>query len=113
MSILRERSKQVFDDPRKVWKLSPMDVESYKRWYQYSKARDRMLEATDTEHAPWHIVRSDSKKRACLNCISHLLSQVPYEELPREKVALGKRNMNGKYDDQLTLEGRRFIPERY
>jgi len=101
------------DDPRKVWKLSPMDVESYKRWYKYSKARDRMLEATDTEHAPWHVVRSDSKKRARLNCISHLLSQIPYQELPREKVVLGKRNMKGKYNDQATLEGRRFIPEKH
>jgi polyphosphate kinase 2 len=101
------------DDPRKVWKLSPMDVESYKRWYKYSKARDRMLEDTDTKHAPWHVVRSDSKKRARLNCISHLLSQIPYQELPREKVVLGKRNMKGKYNDQATLEGRRFIPEKY
>jgi hypothetical protein len=90
-----------------------MDVESYERWYQYSEARDRMLDATDTEHAPWHIVRSDSKKRARLNCISHLLSQIPYRELPREKVVLGKRNTKGKYDDQATLQGRNFIPERY
>jgi polyphosphate kinase 2 len=101
------------DDPRKVWKLSPMDVESYKRWYQYSKARDRMLDATDTEHAPWHIVRSDSKKQARLNCISHLLSRIPYDELPREKVVLGKRSMKGKYDDRATLQGRNFIPEPY
>jgi hypothetical protein len=62
---------------------------------------------------PWHIVRSDSKKRARLNCISHLLSQIPYQELPREKVVLGKRNMKGRYDDQATLEGRSFVPERY
>jgi polyphosphate kinase 2 len=101
------------DDPRKVWKLSPMDVESYKRWYQNSAARDRMLDATDTEHAPWHIVRSDSKKQARLNCISHLLSRIPYDELPREKVVLGKRSMKGKYDDRATLQGRNFIPEPY
>jgi polyphosphate kinase 2 len=100
-------------DPRKVWKLSPMDVESYTRWYEYSKARDKMLAATDTDHAPWHIVRSDDKKRARLNCITHFLSQFPYEELPRQKVNLGKRNMKGKYDDQASLEGRRFIPEKY
>jgi polyphosphate kinase 2 len=100
-------------DPRKIWKLSPMDVESYKRWYLYSKARDEMLEATDTDHAPWHIVRSDNKKRARLNCISHLLDQLPYEELPREKVNLGKRGTKGKYDDQAALEGRKFIPEKY
>jgi polyphosphate kinase 2 (PPK2 family) len=66
-----------------------MDLESYKRWYQYSMARDRMLDATDTEHAPWHIVRSDNKKRARLNCIAHLLSQIPYQELPRDAVVLG------------------------
>jgi polyphosphate kinase 2 len=101
------------DDPRKIWKLSPMDVQSFKRWYQYSQARDRMLEATDTDHAPWHIVRSDNKKRARLNCIAHLLSQIPYEELPREKVVLGRRGTKGKYDDQATLEGRRFVPDRY
>jgi len=101
------------DDPRKVWKLSPMDVESYKRWYQYSTARDRMLDATDTEHAPWHIVRSDSKKRARLNCISHLLSRIPYDELPREKVVLGRRSMKGKYDDRAALQDRNFIPEPY
>jgi polyphosphate kinase 2 len=100
-------------DPRKVWKLSPMDVESYTRWYEYSKARDKMLAATDTDHAPWHIVRSDDKKRARLNCITHFLSQFPYEELPRQKVDLGKRNMKGKYDDQASLEGRRFIREKY
>jgi polyphosphate kinase 2 len=100
-------------DPRKVWKLSPMDVESYTRWYEYSKARDKMLAATDTDHAPWYIVRSDDKKRARLNCITHFLSQFPYEELPRQKVNLGKRNMKGKYDDQASLEGRRFIPEKY
>jgi polyphosphate kinase 2 len=101
------------DDPRKIWKLSPMDLESYKRWYDYSRARDQMLSVTDTEHAPWNIVPSDDKKRARLNCISHLLKQIPYKELPREKVVLGKRNMKGKYDDSSTLEGRRFIPEKY
>ncbi|MEA2079529.1 MAG: polyphosphate kinase 2 [Pseudomonadota bacterium] len=101
------------DDPRKIWKLSPMDVESYTRWYDYSRARDKMLDATDTDHAPWHIVRSNDKKRARLNCITHLLSQFPYEELPRQKVDLGKRKMKGKYDDDASLEGRRFIPEKY
>lgn len=101
------------NDPRKIWKLSPMDVESYHRWYQYSRARDRMLEATDTEHAPWHIVRSDNKKRARLNCISHLLSLIPYEELPREKIDLGERSLEGKYDDQASLQGRRFVPEKF
>ncbi len=100
-------------DPRKLWKLSPMDVTSYQRWYQYSKARDEMLDATDTEHAPWHIVRSDNKKRARLNCITHFLSQFPYAGLSREKIDLGKRSMKGKYDDQASLEGRKFIQEKY
>ena len=113
MEEQERRFRSRIEDPRKIWKLSPMDVESYKRWYDYSKARDRMLEATDTNHAPWHIVRSDSKKRARLNCISHLLSTIPYKELPREKIELGKRNTKGKYDDQATLEGRKFIPEKY
>jgi polyphosphate kinase 2 len=101
------------EDPRKIWKLSPMDLESYKRWYQFSKARDKMLEATDTKHSPWHIVLSDDKRRARLNCISHFLSQIPYKKLDREKVVLGKRNKKGKYNDVVTLEGRKFIPEIY
>jgi polyphosphate kinase 2 (PPK2 family) len=101
------------NDPRKIWKLSPMDVESYTRWSDYSRARDKMLDASDTDHAPWHIVRSNDKKRARLNCITHLLSQFPYEELPRQEVDLGKRKMKGKYDDDASLEGRRFIPEKY
>ena len=101
------------DDPMRQWKLSPMDVESWTRWYDYSRARDMMLEATDTEHAPWYIVRSDDKKRARLNCIAHLLSLIPYEEVPRKKVKLPKRSSKGKYDDQATLAGRKFVPEKY
>jgi polyphosphate kinase 2 len=101
------------DDPMRQWKLSPMDVESWTRWYDYSRARDKMLEATDTEHAPWYIVRSDDKKRARLNCIAHLLSLVPYEKVPRKKVKLPNRSAEHKYDDQATLEGRRFVPEKY
>ena len=108
-----KRFQSRIDDPRKVWKLSPMDLESYRRWYEYSRARDQMLSVTDTDHAPWNIVRSDDKKRARLNCITHLLKQIPYEELPREKVELGKRNMEDKYDDHASLEGRRFITEKY
>jgi polyphosphate kinase len=101
------------DDPMRQWKLSPMDVESWTRWYEYSRARDMMLEATDTEHAPWHIVRSDDKKRARLNCIAHLLSLIPYEEVPGKKVKLPKRSNKNKYDDQATLEGKKFVPEKY
>lgn len=101
------------DDPLRQWKLSPMDVESWTRWYEYSRARDAMLQATDSKHAPWHIVRSDDKKRARLNCIAHLLSLIPYEEAPRKKVTLPKRSSDGKYDDQAALEGRNFVPEKY
>jgi polyphosphate kinase len=85
------------DDGRKIWKLSPMDLKSYSRWYDYSRARDEMFSATDTAWAPWYVARSDDKKRARLNIISHLLSRVPYEELPREKVVLPKRQKPGDY----------------
>ena len=79
------------EDPRKIWKLSPMDLKSYGRWYDYSRARDDMFKATDTAWAPWHVVRSNDKRRARLNVISHLLKQVPYEKLPRDKPTLPKR----------------------
>ncbi len=101
------------EDPLRQWKLSPMDLPSRKKWYEYSRARDRMLKATDTKHAPWYIVRSDDKKRARLNCISHLLSLIPYKKLPREKIEIPKRSHKHKYDDEATLKGRRFIPEPY
>jgi polyphosphate kinase 2 len=100
-------------DPLRQWKLSPMDLESFRRWYEYSRARDRMLEATDTKHAPWYIIRSDDKRKARLNCISHLLSTFPYGRVPREKVKLPKRSNKRSYDDQATLKGRHFIPEPY
>ncbi len=101
------------DDPLRQWKLSPIDLPSRTRWYDYSRARDMMLEVTDTKLVPWYIVRSDDKKRARLNCISHLLSLIPYERVPREKVKLPKRSTKGAYDDQSTLEGRKFVPEKY
>jgi polyphosphate kinase len=101
------------DDPMRQWKLSPMDIESWTRWYDYSRARDAMLEATDTEHAPWHIVRSDDKKRARLNCIAHLLNLIPYKKSRREKVKLPKRSNKGQYDDQASIAGRTFVPESY
>ena len=85
------------DDPRKIWKLSPMDLKSYSRWYDYSRARDDMFKATDTSWAPWHVVRSDDKKRARLNVISHLLSRIPYKESPRKKPALPKRQKRHDY----------------
>jgi len=107
------RFMQRIDDPMRQWKLSPMDVESYKRWYEYSMARDLMLEHTDTDNAPWYIVHSDDKKRARLNCIAHILSQIPYKKVEHEKVKLPRRSEKKKYDDRATLEGRRFAKERY
>ena len=101
------------EDPRKIWKLSPMDLESYKRWYDYSKARDKMLDATDTKWAPWYIVEADVKRHARLNCISHFLSLIPYKELKRDKIELGKRNMKGEYDDKAPLQRRKHIPKTY
>ena len=101
------------EDPLRQWKLSPVDLPSRERWYQYSRARDLMLDATDTEHAPWYIVRSDDKKRARLNCISHLLGLIPHKKIPRKKVKLPKRSSKHAYDDQASLKGRRFVPEKY
>jgi polyphosphate kinase len=101
------------NDPLRQWKLSPMDIESFRRWYEYSRARDKMLEATDTKHAPWRIVRSDDKKKARLNCISHLLTLVPYRKVPRDKTKLPDRKNKGSYDDQASLKGRSFVPERF
>jgi polyphosphate kinase len=100
-------------DPLRQWKLSPMDLESFRLWYEYSRARDRMLEATDTKHAPWYLVRSDDKRKARLNCISHLLRMIPYKQAPREKVKLPKRSGKGRYDDQASLKRRHFIPEKF
>jgi polyphosphate kinase len=99
-------------DPLRQWKLSPIDLPSRARWYEYSRARDQMLDATDTEHAPWHILRSNDKRRARLNCISHLLSQIPYKKLPRKEIKLPKRSQKGAYDDQASLKGRRFVLEK-
>src|SRR5437899_9619808 len=93
------------DDPLRQWKLSPMDLESYRRWYDYSRARDMMLEATDSKHAPWHIVRSDDKPRARLNCISHVLRSIPYKTVQRAKAKLPKRSDKNKYDDEATMKG--------
>jgi len=100
-------------DPLRQWKLSPMDLESFRRWYEYSRARDQMLKATDSKHARWHIVRSDDKKRARLNCISHLLSTIPYGRVPRDKVKLPKRKTKDSYDDQAPLRGRHFVAEKF
>ncbi|ADC62239.1 polyphosphate kinase 2 [Allochromatium vinosum] len=97
------------EDGRKLWKLSPMDLQSYSRWYDYSRARDAMFAATDTEFAPWFVARSDDKKRARLNIIRHLLSRIPYEELPREHIVLPKRQKpHGYREPDYPFK---FIPE--
>jgi len=101
------------DDPMRQWKLSPMDLESYRRWYDYSRARDLMLKATNSKHAPWSIIRSDEKRRARLNCIAHLLKTIPFKRLPDERVRLPKRSKKGRYDDQKPLRGLTFVAERY
>jgi polyphosphate kinase len=107
------RFKARINDPLRQWKLSPMDIESFRRWYDYSAARDAMLKATDSKHAPWYIVRTDDKKKARLNCITHLLSKIPYGKVPREKVKLPPRDNRKRYDDEAPLKGRHFIPQVY
>jgi polyphosphate kinase len=101
------------DDPMRQWKLSPMDVESYTRWDHYSKARDTMFKATDTKHAPWHIVRSNDKRRARLNIISHIVNAIPHKRVKRQKVKLPGRPEHDRYDDQAGLKDRRFVKEQY
>ena len=112
----REQEKRFaarIEDPLRQWKLSPTDLESRRRWYEYSRARDDMLDATDTPWARWHIVRSDSKKHARLNCISHLLSLLPYKRVERPKVKMPKQSDKGAYDDVRTMKDRHWIPEVY
>jgi polyphosphate kinase 2 len=109
----KRRFEARITDPLRQWKLSPTDLCSRSRWFEYSRARDVMLEATDTEFAPWHIVLADDKRRARLNCISHLLSLIPYKKVPRAKVKLPKRSKKGAYDDEVTLKTRRFVPTKY
>jgi polyphosphate kinase 2 len=101
------------DDPLRQWKLSPIDLPSRSRWYDYSRARDLMLKATDTKHAPWYILRSDDKKRARLNCISHILSMIPYKKVPRDKIDMPSRSNKHADDDQVVLRGRRFVVDKY
>jgi polyphosphate kinase len=105
------RFSERMNDPRKIWKLSPMDLESHRRWYDYSRARDAMFAATDTPESPWHVVRADDKRRARLNCIAHFLSAIPYEEIPREKVALPLRQKAKGYEEP--NHPFRFVPEKY
>jgi polyphosphate kinase 2 len=107
------RFKARIEDPVRQWKLSPMDIESYSRWYDYSRARDLMFQHTDTEYAPWHIVRSDDKKRARLNAIAHILSQIPYKKVDRAKVKLPSRSNKRKYDDRSSIADRRYVAEKF
>jgi polyphosphate kinase 2 len=109
----KRRFEARITDPLRQWKLSPMDLPSRTRWFEYSRARDIMLKATDNKWAPWRILRSDDKKRARLNCISHLLELIPCKKVPREKIELPERSMKGSYDDDASLRGRKFVPEKY
>jgi polyphosphate kinase 2 len=109
----KRRFEARINDPLRQWKLSPTDLCSRSRWFEYSKARDLMLEATDTDFAPWYIVPADDKRRARLNCISHLVSLIPYKKLPRKRVELPKRVVRGAFDDVATLAGRRFVKARF
>jgi polyphosphate kinase 2 len=106
-----ERFGERINDYRKIWKLSPMDLESHRRWYDYSRARDAMFAATDTAESPWYVVNSHDQRRGRLNCISHLLSLIPYEEVPHEKVKLPKRQPKGDYVEPDYPW--RWIPELY
>lgn len=108
-----KRFEARIDDPLRQWKLSPMDLPSRSKWYEYSRARDRMLEATDTRHAPWYILPSDDKKRARLNAIRHILNLIPHKKVARDKVKLPKRETDGAYDDQATIAQRKFVPDHY
>ena len=101
------------EDPLRQWKLSPMDLPARERWSDYSRARDQMLDATDTGISPWRIVRSDDKKRARLNCIADILDRIPYKKVPRDKVKLPDRSDKHAYDDQETMKDRRWIAEQY
>jgi polyphosphate kinase 2 len=101
------------DDPLRQWKLSGMDLESFPKWYDYSRARDDMLEASDHEAAPWYVLPSDDKKRARLNGISHILARIPYEKIERERPKLPKRSKKGAYDDALDPGKVRFVKAAY
>lgn len=117
LEVSNEEQQRRFEariqDPLRQWKLSNMDLPSRERWYDYSRARDAMIEATDTDFAPWNIVDSNDKKRARLNVISHLLSKIPYKKVPRSKVKLPERSNKNKYNDTVSLKNRRWIEQKY
>jgi polyphosphate kinase 2 len=105
------RFSERINDPRKIWKLSPMDLESHRRWYDYARARDAMFAATDTPESPWYVVDADDKRRARLNCIAHFLSLIPYQEMPSQKVTLPPRQKAKGY--KKPDHAFRFVPEKY
>jgi polyphosphate kinase len=113
LEVGEEEQKRRFaariEDPLRQWKLSPTDLCSRSRWFEYSRARDMMFEATNTKYAPWYIVHSDDKRRARLNCIHHLLGLIPYKKLPQEKAKLPERSMDDAYDDVASLNGLQFV----
>jgi polyphosphate kinase 2 len=117
LEVTNEEQKRRFEarikDPLRQWKLSSMDLPSRQKWYAYSRARDLMLEATDTEWAPWYIVPSEDKRRARLNCIAHFLSLIPYKPVKRKEIELPKRDKDNAYDDVASMAKRRFIEERF
>jgi polyphosphate kinase 2 len=113
MDEQERRFEARIEDPLRQWKLSPMDIESYDRWYDYSRARDMMFKATHSKHAPWYLIRSDDKRRARLNGIAHLLEMIPYKRVRGDKVRLPKRSQKGRYNDQAGLRGMKFVAERY
>jgi polyphosphate kinase 2 len=106
-----KRFQERIEDSRKQWKLSPMDLEARRRWYAYSRARDQMLAATDTEKSPWYIVRTDDKRAARINCVTHLLRQIPYSETAAETVVLPERDVSLAYDDEKPMRARCYIDE--
>jgi len=115
LEVSEEEQKRRFlariEDPLRQWKLSPTDLCSRSKWFEYSRARDAMFTATNTNFAPWYIVRSDDKRRARLNCIRHLLRLIPYEKLPQKKATLPDRIMDDAYDDLASLKGVQFVAE--
>jgi len=117
MEVTNQEQKRRFEarieDPVRQWKLSPMDLPSRTRWYEYSRARDLMLKHTDTRKAPWTIVPSDDKRTARLNTIAHILNTIPYKKVSHKKVKLPNRSTKHAYDDAASLKGRRFVKARY
>jgi polyphosphate kinase 2 len=117
LEVSPEEQKRRFEarihDPVRQWKLSPMDLPSLSRWYDYSRARDEMLKKTDTKIAPWYIVRSDDKRAARLNTIAHILRMIPHKQLEHKRVTLPARSKKGAYNDRKTIANRRYVKERY